>query len=365
MRAARQPTHRLEVMGSENRSLRLADRTIGAGSPPFIVAELSGNHKGSLARALEILEAAKESGADAVKLQTYTPDTITIDHPGPDFVIDSGLWKGRTLYELYQEAHTPWAWHEPLIEKARELGICIFSSPFDATAVDFLETLDTPAYKIASFELVDLPLIRKAAATGKPMILSTGLASEQDIRDAVNAAHEAGAGGVLLLHCTSAYPTPMAEANLRAIPYLSRTFEVPVGLSDHTLGGAAAVAAVALGAVMIEKHMTMQRADGGPDASFSVEPAELSQLCADVRAAWQALGNENGGISPSEKESLRFRRSLYLVADVREGERLTTDNLRSIRPSSGLPPRHLPELLGRRVLRDIPRGTPMQWDFVD
>lgn len=342
----------------------IAGRAIGPAQPPYVIAELSANHNGALHHALEIMEAAKEAGADAIKIQTYTPDTITIDHDGPGFKIEGGLWAGSTLYALYAQAHTPWEWHEAIFDKGRELGLAVFSSPFDVTAVDFLEGLNAPAYKIASFELVDLPLIRKCASTGKPLIMSTGMARLGEIEEAVEAAVEAGAKDIALLHCTSGYPTPPNEADLKTIPHLADAFGRVIGLSDHTPGSAAPVAAVALGAAIIEKHVTMRRADGGPDSAFSLEPNELRTVCESVHLAWRALGGVRYERSESEKGNAQFRRSLYVVENVSKGERLTSRHLRSIRPGFGLEPKFYDLLLGKKVNRDIPRGTPMSWDMI-
>lgn len=344
--------------------ITIAGRAIGPEHPPFVVAELSANHNGDLGRALAIMEAAKEAGADAVKLQTYTADKITIDHDGPDFRIEGGLWAGETLYSLYERAHTPWDWQARLFEKGRELGLVVFSSPFDHTAVDFLEELEAPAYKVASFELIDLPLIRKCAATGKPLIMSTGMANLSEIGEAVSAAREAGAGEIALLHCTSGYPTEPEDADIRTIPHLAAAFGVPAGLSDHTPGVGAPIASVALGGCIIEKHFTLSRADGGPDAPFSLEPDELKTLCENVNLAWRALGRIRYDRSESERGNVHFRRSLYVVEDVKAGEPLTEKNLRSIRPGFGLPPKFHDILLGKRVNRDVPRGTPMSWDLL-
>jgi N-acetylneuraminate synthase len=345
---------------------QIAGRAIGRGHPPYVIAELSGNHNGDINRAFRLIDAAKEAGADAVKLQTYTADTITIDHTGPEFLIEGGLWDGRRLYDLYQEAHTPWEWHPAMFEYARKLGIACFSSPFDATAIDFLEELGAPAYKIASFEIVDTPLIRYAARTGKPLIISTGMAVESEISDAMAAAEGAGAKGVALLHCISGYPTPAEEANLARIPALAARYpDCPIGLSDHTLGTDVAVAAVALGAAIIEKHFTLARADGGPDAMFSLEPRELAALVRSVRTAHAALGRADYGRAASEKPSMKFRRSLYAVEEIAAGDILTERNVRSIRPGYGLAPKHLPEILGRRARKHIARGTPIALDLVE
>ena len=346
------------------RELSIGGRLIGPAHPPFIVAELSSNHKGEIKRALALLEAAKEAGADAVKLQTYTADTITIDHDGPGFRIEGGLWDGRTLYQLYQEAHTPWEWHEELFAKGRELGLTVFSSPFDHSAIDLLESLDAPAYKIASFEVIDLPLIKRAAAAGKPLVISTGMANLDEIREAVGAARRAGCESIALLHCTSGYPTPPEDTNLRALPRLAQEFDVVAGLSDHTRGIAVAVTAIAFGAAVIEKHFTLRRSDGGPDAEFSLEPDEFAELADGCRTAWAALGRAEVGCAPSEKPNKLFRRSLYVVEDIPEGERFTPRNLRSIRPGYGLAPKHLPEVLGRRAARRLTRGTPLDWSAV-
>lgn len=349
---------------SAHRAVEIAGRRIAEDAPPFVIAELSGNHNGDLQRALRLIEAAADAGADAVKLQTYTADTITIDHDGPEFLIKGGLWDGRRLYDLYQEAHTPWEWHEALFARGRELGMVVLSSPFDPTAVDFLATLDAPAYKIASFEIIDTPLIRHAAATGKPLIISTGMARRDEIADAVAAARETSDAGLVLLHCTSGYPTPPEDSNLRTIPDLARTYDTVVGLSDHTPGISVAMASIALGAAVIEKHVTLARADGGPDAAFSLEPDELKALVDGCRQAHAALGTVRGDPSPSEAGNIVLRRSLYAVADIEEGERFTASNVRSIRPGHGLPPRLLPEILGCRASRAIKRGTALQPDHI-
>lgn len=346
--------------------VRIGDREIGPDQPPFVIAEMSGNHNGSLERALEIVEAVAAAGADALKLQTYRADTITIDADGPQFRIsgDHELWPGANLYQLYERAHTPWEWHRPIFERARELGLIVFSSPFDPTAIELLEELDCPAYKIASSELVDLPLIRLAAATGKPLIMSTGMATIGEIDAAVRAAREAGCPDPILLSCTATYPAPVEAANLRRLPVLAEAFDTVVGLSDHTPGIGLAVAAVALGAAVIEKHVTVDRAAGGVDAAFSLEPSELGQLVTEARRAWAALGAPRIGPDPSEREGLRFRRSLYVVADVRAGDPVTVDNVRSIRPAGGLPPDLIGTVLGRTFRVDVARGTPLTWDLI-
>lgn len=342
-------------------SLRIDGRPIGPGQPPYLIAELSGNHNGDLNRAIAMVEAAKEAGADAVKLQTYTADTLTIDHDGPGFLLQGGLWAGRTLHDLYREAHTPWEWHEPLFARARALGLTIFSSPFDETAVELLERLDAPAFKIASFELTDLPLIRRAARSGKPLIMSTGLANLGEIAEAVEAA---GNVPLALLHCVSGYPTPPEDCNLRTIPHLAEAFGVTAGLSDHTHGIAVPVAAAVVGASIVEKHFTLSRADGGVDSAFSLEPAEFKAMAAAVRTASAAMGRVDYGVQPSEAGGRDYRRSLYVVADVAAGEPLTAATVRSIRPGFGLAPKHLPEVLGRPAARPLRRGEPLDWSMV-
>ncbi|MQP67562.1 pseudaminic acid synthase [Niveispirillum sp. SYP-B3756] len=331
------------------------------GQKPFLIAELSGNHNGDIDRARRMIDAAKAAGADAVKLQTYTADTITLDVDRPEFRLEGGLWAGRTLYELYQEAHTPWDWHPALFAHAAEIGIPLFSSPFDPTAIDLLESLGAPAYKIASFELVDLPLIEKAARTGKPLIMSTGMASLGEVAEAVAAARVAGNDNICLLHCVSGYPTPVEDCDLRTIPHLAQAFDVAAGLSDHTMGVAVPVAAVALGAVVIEKHFTLARTDGGPDAAFSLEPAEFRAMADACAAAHAALGSISYALKPSEAGGRSFRRSLYITADIAAGEMLTGANVRSIRPGLGLPPKHLPDVLGRVAARNLTRGEPLDW----
>lgn len=355
----------MRMIEAASKAISIGGRSIGPGQPPFIVAELSANHNGSIDRALALVDAAKAAGADAVKLQTYTPDTITLNHDAPEFRITGGPWAGRTLYDLYQEAYTPWEWHEALFKRARELDLVVFSSPFDPTAIEFLETLDCPAYKIASFEAVDLPLIRRAAATGKPLVISTGLANEQEIREAVDAARDAGCRELVLLHCVSSYPAPAADSNLLTIPHLSRTFGVPVGLSDHTAGTAVSVAAIALEACLIEKHMTLARADGGPDAAFSLEPDEFGRLVTDCRQAHLALGTVNYGLKQSEASNASFRRSLYFAAPVRKGEIIGPHHVRSVRPGHGLEPKYFDQVIGRRAACDIAFGTPVSWALIE
>ncbi len=346
-------------------SLTISGRTIGPGHEPFVICELSGNHNGSLDRALAMLEAAAATGADAIKLQTYTPDTITLDSDSPDFLIESGLWAGRRLHELYAEAYTPYEWHAVLFAKAHALGVILFSTPFDDTAVDLLESLGAPAYKIASFEAVDLPLIARVAATGKPMIISTGLANLEEMAEALETARAHGSGEVALLHCVSSYPAPIEEANVATVPDLAARFGVVSGLSDHTPGSAASVAAVALGASIIEKHFTLARADGGPDASFSLEPAEFTALVADCKAAWRAVGRVHYDALGSEAAAANHRRSLYVAADIAAGEVFTQTNVRSVRPGFGLAPKHLPEVLGRRAKRALRLGDRLSWDVVE
>jgi pseudaminic acid synthase len=344
--------------------VEIGGRKVGAGHEPFVICELSGNHNGSLERALQMIDAAAATGCDAIKIQTYTADTITMDVDAPAFRIRGGLWDGRSLYDLYQEAQTPYEWHPALFERARARGVMLFSSPFDEAAVDLLAGLNAPAFKIASFEAVDLPLIRYAAGKGRPLIISTGMANLAEIEAARDAALSAGAPGVVLLHCVSSYPAPLEDANLRTVPDMASRFGCPVGLSDHTLGTAAAVAAVALGASVVEKHFTLARADGGPDAAFSLEPAEFTALVRDCKAAWRALGRAQYDLVGSERGNVQFRRSLYVAADVKAGEPLTRANVRSIRPGDGLPPAALDAVLGRPAARDLRRGEPLAWDMI-
>jgi N-acetylneuraminate synthase len=345
--------------------IEIAGRRIGPGHPPFVICELSGNHNGSLDRALTMIDAAADTGCDAIKLQTYTADTLTLDCDGPGFRIESGPWAGRTLHDLYAEAFTPYEWHGALFERARRRGVTLFSTPFDESAVALLEGLGAPAYKIASFEAIDLPLIARVARCGKPMIISTGLASLAEMEEALATARTSGAAGVALLHCVSSYPAPIEEANVRTVPDLARRFGVVAGLSDHTPGAAASVAAVALGAAIIEKHFTLTRADGGPDAAFSLEPAEFAALVRDCKAAWSALGSATYDELGSERAAAGHRRSLYVAAPVKAGEPLTAANVRSVRPGYGLAPKHLPVVLGRRAARDLQFGEPLDWSMVD
>jgi N-acetylneuraminate synthase len=345
-------------------AIEIQGRRIASDTPPYLVAELSANHGGELAQALALVEAAKACGADAIKLQTYTPDTITLDSDAPDFRIEGGPWDGRTLHDLYEEAHMPWAWHEELFACAKRLGLAAFSSPFDTTAIDFLENLGCPAYKIASFEAIDLPLIRYAASTGKPLVISTGMADADEIAEALDAARSAGNGGIALLHCVSGYPAPPEDYNLQTIPDMRHRFGTPVGLSDHTLDNASAVAAIALGASLVEKHFTLDRTAGGPDAGFSLEPPELAMLFRDCRNAWKAMGKVDYGLKPSEAANARFRRSLYFVRALSAGDLIGPLDVRSVRPGFGLPPKFLDAVVGRRVVRDIPANTAVAWQDI-
>lgn len=346
------------------RKISIAGRPIGPGHEPYVICELSGNHNGSLDRALELLEAAAATGADAIKIQSYTADTITIDHDGAEFRVEGGLWDGRTLYDLYEEAQTPFEWHEALFRRAKELGVTLFSSPFDESAVDLLDQLDAPAFKIASFEAVDLPLVAYCASKGKPMIISTGMANLDEIAEVVKTARENGCDELILLHCVSSYPAPDDQSNVRTVPDLAERFDVVGGLSDHTFGSAVAVASTALGGCVIEKHFTLRRADGGPDSAFSLEPSEFSALVEDCKRAWRALGSVTYDLQGSEKGSIQFRRSLYVVQDIAAGEMLTRDNIRSIRPGYGLAPKHLSAVLGRKAKRDLKRGEPLDWPLI-
>lgn len=344
--------------------MKIAGRPIGPAHPPYVIAEVSANHNGDIERAKAIMTMARDRGADAVKLQTYTADTMTIDCDLEDFKITEGLWAGHTLYGLYQWAQTPFEWHKSLFEHGRSLGITVFSTPFDDSAVDLLEELGAPAYKIASFEAVDLPLISRVAATGKPMIISTGMANLDEISDAVTCAQDNGCRQLALLHCVSGYPTPMEQANLRTLPDLAQRFDVVPGLSDHTHGVAAAVAAVALGACIVEKHVILNRQDGGPDAAFSLEPEELQRLCDETEAAWRALGSIDYERKEAEKPNLKFRRSIYAIRDIAAGDMLSKENIRIIRPGYGLAPKYLGQTIGRSAVTDIAKGTALSWDLL-
>ena len=351
-------------MSKSNPEIEIAGRRIGSDQPPYVICELSGNHNGSLERALLMIDAAAATGCDAIKIQTYTADTITMDVNRPEFKIHGGLWDGRSLYELYQEAQTPFEWHAALFARAAERGVTLFSSPFDESAIDLLDSLGAPAFKIASFEAIDLPLIRYAAGKGKPLIISTGMANLAEMAAAKDAALAAGAPGVVLLHCVSSYPATFGDANVRTIPDMAARFGVPIGLSDHTPGTAAAVAAIALGACVIEKHFTLARTDGGPDAAFSLEPAEFEALTRDCKDAWAALGRVNYELLGSETANKQFRRSIYVQRDVAAGAVLTRADVRSIRPGNGLAPEHMEAVLGRPAARDLKRGEPLGWDMI-
>src|SRR3989304_5232847 len=349
-----------------NKEIVIGSRRIGTNNPPFVIAEMSGNHNQSLERALEIVEAAAKAGVHAIKLQTYTADTLTIDMDNGPFSVNdpNSLWNGWSLYKLYQQAYTPWEWHEPIFKKCRELGLMAFSTPFDETAIDFLEELNVPTYKIASFENNHLPLIRKVASTGKPMIISTGMATIAELDEAIRTAHEAGCNDIILLKCTSTYPASPEDTNLLTIPHLKELFGTEVGLSDHTLGIGVAVASVALGATVIEKHFTLSRADGGGDSAFSMEPDEMKQLVEETQKAWQALGRVSYDKTEKEKASAVFRRSVYVVKDLEKGRKLTVDNIRILRPGNGIPPKFYDIILGKIASCDIKRGTPMRWEFI-
>jgi pseudaminic acid synthase len=347
-------------------SIEIQGRKIGSDFTPFVIAEMSGNHNQSLDRALEIVEAAAKAGVHGLKIQTYTADTMTLDIRVGEFFINDphSLWQGNSLYNLYQQAHTPWEWHKPIFDRCKELGIIGFSTPFDITAVDFLESLDVPCYKIASFENTDLPLIRKVASTGKPMMISTGMASVAELDETVRSAREAGCQDLVLLKCTSTYPATPENTNILTISHLRKLFGTEVGLSDHTMGIGVAVASVALGATVIEKHFTLCRADGGVDSAFSMEPSEMQQLVIETERAWVSLGKISYGATEAEKKSLMFRRSLYIAQDIKKGDVLTPENLKSIRPGLGLPPKYYDILLGKAVKQDIKRGTPARWDLL-
>jgi pseudaminic acid synthase len=346
--------------------ISIGNRLIGAGHEPFIIAEMSGNHNQSLERALQIVEAAAKTGAHALKIQTYTPDTMTIDHDKDEFFISdkNSLWKGTSLYNLYKEAYTPWEWHEPIFKKAIELGMIPFSTPFDDSAVDFLESLNVSCYKIASFENTDLPLIRRVAATGKPMIISTGMATIAEIDETVREARKAGCKDLVLLKCTSTYPATAENTNILTIPHMKEMFNCEVGLSDHTMGIGVSVASAALGATVIEKHFTLNRADGGVDSTFSMEPAEMAHLVIETKRAWQALGKISYGPTEAEKKSLQYRRSLYVVKDIKAGEIITKENVRAIRPGFGLPTKYTDLVFGMRITSDLKRGTALKWSHL-
>ena len=344
----------------------IQNRKIGPSAPPFIIAEMSGNHNHSLERALAIVDAAAAAGAHALKLQTYTADSMTIDCEEGDFVITDpkSLWHGRTLYDLYREAHTPWEWHKPIMDRCRKHNLICFSTPFDVTSLNFLEELNVPCYKIASFENTDIPLIKKVAATGKPMIISTGMANISELAETVEAARSSGCKDLVLLKCTSSYPASPADSNLRTIPHMRDLFDVQVGLSDHTLGIGVPLASIAFGATVIEKHFTLRRKDGGVDSAFSIEPNELADLVQNSERAWQALGQVDYGKKGSDKKSKQFRRSIYLIEDCREGDTLTEDNIRTIRPGGGMPPKYFEKVLGRKLRCSAKKGTPLSPDIL-
>ncbi|WP_340005369.1 pseudaminic acid synthase [Paenibacillus sp. FSL K6-0276] len=353
-------------MKEQRNNINIAGREIGLNCRPFIIAEMSGNHNQSLDRALAIVEAAAQSGVDAIKLQTYTADTMTLDINSGEFMIEGAdsLWKGNSLYNLYKQAYTPWEWHAEIFKRCNELGLIAFSSPFDETAVDFLESLNVPAYKIASFENTDLPLIKKVASTGKPMIMSTGMATPAELDEAVRTAREFGCSQLVLLKCTSTYPAEPTNSNLSTIPHMRQLFNCEVGLSDHTLGIGVSIASVALGATVIEKHFTLSRADGGVDSAFSMEPHEMKSLVEETTKAWQSIGEISYGATKSEQESKGFRRSIYASKDIKSGETITKDNIKVIRPGYGLPPKYLDQVMGRTAKVDIPQGTALSWEII-
>ena len=346
--------------------MKIGTQLIGINHPPFIIAEMSGNHNQSLGRALEIVEAVAKTGAHAIKLQTYTADTMTLNLKEREFFIsdDNSPWKGQSLYDLYTIAHTPWDWHKPIFDHAKKLGLICFSTPFDETSVDFLEKLGSPAYKIASFENTDIPLIQRVASTGKPLIISTGMATQEELHESVDAARKAGCKDLTLLKCTSTYPASPENSNLLTIPYLRERYGCEVGLSDHTLGIGVAVASVALGATVIEKHFTLKRSDGGVDSAFSMEPAEMKELVEETERAWQSLGKAYIGPTEAEKSSITFRRSLYIVKDLKAGDVLTQDNVRAIRPGLGLPPKHFDQILGKKIKSSVKMGTALTWEMI-
>lgn len=342
--------------------IKIAGRSIGHGQPPYVIAEMSANHNGNLQTAYDLISLAKQMGADAVKIQTYTADTITLNSDRPEFTIQGGLWSGKTLYQLYEKAHTPWEWHKPLFDHAEKSGITLFSSPFDTTAVDLLEDLNAPAYKIASFEAVDLPLIRYVAGTRKPMIISTGMADQEEIAEAVDAARSGGCTSLVLLHCVSGYPAPAEDYNLATLAHMRQHFGVPVGLSDHTLDNTTAIASVALGACVIEKHFTFSRQGGGPDDSFSLEPEDLKQLCTGALTAWRSIGQVDYGRKSSEQGNAQFRRSIYFVRPLKAGDVLKVGDIRSVRPGFGLPPKYLDDIIGKILAKDVEANSPVAWD---
>ncbi len=345
--------------------ISIEGRRIGQNHRPYVIAEMSANHNGSIETAFRIIEQGKKAGADAIKIQTYTPDTITLNCDLPDFQINKGLWAGRTLYQLYHWAHTPWEWQKPLFEHARKVGITIFSSPFDNSAIDLLEDLNAPAYKIASFEAVDLPLIKYAASTGKPMLISTGLANEEEIAEAIETARNGGCKELGVLHCVSGYPAPASDYNLRTLPDMIRRFGLVTGLSDHTLDNTTAITSVGLGASIIEKHFTLDRTKGGPDDSFSLEPSELKDLCASIKSAWESLGSVNYRCKPSEEGNLKFRRSLYFVKPLKAGQCIPPDAIRSVRPGFGIAPKHINRVVGSILKADVAFGTAVSWDLIE
>ncbi|RTZ14793.1 pseudaminic acid synthase [Vibrio aquaticus] len=347
------------------KEIKIDGRAIGPAHKPYIIAELSANHNGSIEKAFETIEMAKKAGADAIKLQTYTPDTMTINCDKEDFQVKGGLWDGYKLYDLYKWAHTPFEWHKAMFEKAREIGITVFSTPFDESAVDLLEELDAPAYKIASFELTDLPLIKRVAQTGKPMIMSTGMANYQEISEAVTTARENGCDELVVLHCISGYPSPVEQANLATIPKIENDFNCIAGLSDHTLGTVVSVASIAMGASLIEKHVTMSRAEKGPDSEFSLEPQELATLCRETEAAWLSIGKAGYERKPVEEASMKFRRSIYFVRSIKAGDAISKSDIRRVRPGYGLPPKYFDELIGKRVNKDVDFGDATSWELIE
>jgi len=347
-----------------NECIKINGRKIGSDYPPYIIAEMSANHNGSIDNAFKIIDMAKAAGADAVKLQTYRPDTITLKMDSPEFMIEGGLWDGQSLYELYESAFMPWDWHKPLFEYAKEAGITIFSSPFDNTAVDLLESLDAPAYKIASFEAIDLSLIRYVANTGKPMIISTGMADSEEIQEAIDAARDGGCNELAVLHCVSGYPAPSKDYNLRTLRDMQTRFRLVTGLSDHTIDNITAISSIALGAAIVEKHVTLDRSGGGPDDSFSLEEPDLKELCEGAMIAWEALGNVDYGRKSSELGNVKFRRSLYFIKDLDAGETITEEHVKSVRPGYGVAPKYLSEVLGKEILVSVKYGTAVRWEHI-